>query len=399
MFKSPALKRLRHRIYWTIFFLFIYMLGIQTPLPYATITRAYRRLILRTPVNWLSFYTGANYSNLSVFMIGLNPMMVGMILVQVLSTYRLFGLDALSARQMNIFQQTVILLLAIIQASTITFAFGLTRSLYQALSVIIILVAGSFFVMWIGQLNGRLGIGGTIVIILVNILMGTIPAVRGSATALLGIHNGRLWVGLLIIVGILVARFWLAFCRAYYPIPMVDTNLSSRDKPIIMPLGLNMGAMMMIMIGMVILMAPVLFAGYFPNTGFFTNPTFLVIYGGTMDFLLFYFFTFMQLRPLSTARGMRAGNSYFLHVRPGRQTQLFLRHRIWEIGLLGAILNSASMVFGMLGPRYMGRYAGFATIPMTTMMVIMFMYGIMLQIELYYVPRRYEKFIAKENRE
>lgn len=397
MFNSPALKKLRHRIYWTIFFLFIYMLGMMTPVPYAQVTRAYRRILLRTPINWMSFFTGANLTNISLFMIGLNPMMIGMLLVQVLSSYRVFGLGALSARQMRWFQQIVIVSLAVIQAITITVGFGLTKTMYQMVAVIIILVAGSMFVTWIGQLNGQYGIGGTIIIILVNILLGTIPTVRRSIRTLLEIPYGIYWVILLALAGIAIARFWLAFCRAYYPIQMIDTNISSRKKPIIVPLGLNMGAMMMIMVGMVILMAPVLFAGFFPGWQWLTNPTFLVIYGGIMDFALFYFFSFMQIRPLYLARSMRANNSYFLNVRPGRPTQLFLRQKVWRIGFWGAFVNTISMVFGMLGPRFLGRYSGFATIPMTTMMIIMFMYGIMLQIELYLIPRKYEKFIEKEN--
>lgn len=397
MIKSPALKRLRHRIYWTIFLITIYMLGMSIPVPYAQITNAYRTALLKSPISWLSFFTGSNFANLSLFMIGLNPMMIGMLLIQVLGSYRIFGIGALSARQMRWFQQFVILALAVIQASTITIGFGLTRSWYQAISVIIILVAGSMFVNWIGQLNGQRGLGGTIMIILVNILVGTIPTVRASVLSLLAIPHGIWWVIFLVFVGIMVARFWLAFCRAYYPIKQIDTNLSSREDPIILPLGLNMGAMMMVMIGMVILMAPVLFAGFFPQFGFLTNPTFLLFYGGIMDFFLFYFFTFMQVRPLEIARSMRAGNSYFLHVRPGRPTQLFLRRKLWLIGFFGAIANSLSMVFGMIGPRFLGRYSGFSTIPMTTMMIIMFMYGIMLEIELFLVPRKYEKFIAKEN--
>lgn len=396
MFKSPTLKRFRHRIYWTIFLLFIYLLGMTIPVPFATITRAYRRVMMNSTITWLTFFTGANYARLSLFTIGLNPMMVGMLLVQVLSGYRIFGLGALSARQLSWLQQFVILLLATIQATTITIGFGLARGWYQTMAVIIILVAGSEHVVWLGQLNGRRGIGGTIMIILVNILLGVIPTARGAVINLLKIKGGVYWVALLAIAGIMIARFWLAFCRAYYPIKEVDTNISSRLEPLTVPIGLNLGAMMMIMVGMVILIAPVLFAGYFPSLSFLTNPTFLIIYSGVVDFFLFYFFTFNQVRPLSLARSMRANNSYFLHVRPGRPTQLFLRRLLWRIGFWGAFLNSFFTVFGMVGPRFMGRYSGFAIIPMTVMMVIMFMYGIMLQIELYLMPRKYEKFIAKE---
>lgn len=393
---TPGLKIFWKRVAWTVMILFIYLFGMQIPLPYATITRTFRRLLIKSPISIVSFYTGANLSQLSLFMVGLTPMMAGMLLIQVLSYFRIFGLGALSARQMSFFQQVVILLFAIIQSTALTVGFGLTKTTYQAISVIIILTAGSMFVTWLGALNGEYGIGGTIIIILVNILTGTMPTVRGAVNDLLSLPHGKWMVLVLAITGLLLARFWLLFMRAYYPVKIIDTNESSRTKPRILPIGLNTGAMMTIMIGMALIMVPLTFGGFFPQWTFLTNPYFDAAYAGVMTFTLFYFFTFVQFQPETMARTMRGNGTYILGIHPGRPTQLYLRHKLWTLSLLGACLNTFTMVFGMLGPRYLGKYAGFALIPMNIMMILMFMSGIQEQVGLYLIPHQYEKYNEKE---
>ncbi|MEY8441193.1 accessory Sec system protein translocase subunit SecY2 [Lactobacillaceae bacterium 24-114] len=394
---TPGLKIFWKRVCWTIMILFIYMWGMQIPLPFAQITSSYRRLLLKSPISILTFYSGANLTQLSLFMVGLTPMMIGMLFVQVLSYYRMFGLGTFSQRQMNYFQQFIILVFAIIQSAALTFGFGLTKTTIQGLSVILILTAGSMFVTWLGMLNGRNGIGGTILLILVNILSGIFPMVRQAVENLLSLPNGKWLVTLLLVIGLLIARFWLAFMRAYYPIKIIDTNESSRTKPRILPIGLNSGAMMTIMVGMAIIMIPLTFGGFFPQYRFLTNPIFDAVYAGIMTFTLFYFFTFVQYSPESMARGMRGRGVYILGIHPGKPTQLYLRHKIWSISLLGATLNTFTMVFGMLGPRLLDKYSGFALIPMNIMMLLLFMSGIQEQIGLYLIPRQYEKYNEKEN--
>ena len=369
---------------------------MQIPLPFAKVTAMYRRLLLKSPISIVTFYTGSNLTQLSLFMVGLTPTMVGMLFMQVLSYNRIFGLGALSQRQMGYLQQIFTLIFAVIQSAALTFGFGLTKTVYQAIAVIIILTAGSMFVTWLGNLNGTYGIGGTIMLILVNILTGTLPNIRQSVNNLLDLPNGKFYVFLLMLMGLGIAMFWLAFMRAYYPVKMVDINESSRTKPRILPLGLNAGAMMTIMIGMALIMMPLTFGGFFPQLTFLTNPIFDAVFAGVMTFFLFYFFTFVQYQPESMARGMRGNGLYIIGIHPGRPTQLYLRHKLWTLSLLGAVLNTFTMVFGMLGPRFLGKYSGFALIPMNVMMILMFMSGIQEQIEMYLIPRQYEKFNNKE---
>lgn len=395
---TPGLKIFWKRVGWTVLILSIYLLGMQIPLPYAQITAAYRRLLLQSPISIVSFYTGANLSRMSLFMVGLTPMMTGMLMLQVISYFRIFGTETLSVRQMTVVQQFMILLFAIIQSAALTIGFGLTKSIYQALAVIIILTAGSMYVTWLGMLNAQRGIGGTILLILVNILTGTFPNVRQSVNNLLTVPNGKWLLTLLIIVGLLIAQFWLAFMRAYYPIKVVDTNESSRKKPQILPLGLNSGAMMTIMIGMAIVMMPLVLGSFLPQYRFLTNPYFDTIFGGVVTFVLFYFFAFFQMQPESTARSMRGNGIYILGIHPGRPTQVYLRNKIWQVCFLGACLNTFTMVFGMLGPRFMGKFSAFAIIPMNVMMVLLFMSGVQEQVALYLIPRQYEKTNAKENK-
>lgn len=104
--------------------------------------------------------SGTNFQKLSLFMIGLNPLMIAMLIMQLLMMMRFFNVDSLSMRQMMIVQQIVTLILTLIQAVTLVIGLHLTSDILQALDVIIILTAGSMFVVWLGYMNMEFGIGG-----------------------------------------------------------------------------------------------------------------------------------------------------------------------------------------------------------------------------------------------
>lgn len=385
-----------HRVAWTIFIMFVYILGSSIPVPYARITRIYRRMLMETPINIVSIFSGGgNLARLSLFTVGLNPMMIAMLIVQLFMTLRIFAFDTLSQNQIQVFQQVFTLILAAIESTTITIGFGLTQTMFQAISVVIILTTGAMFVGWLGQVNGVYGIGGAMIIIVINVLNGIFPALRTAVNNLRTVPHGGIYIALLIIAGLGLVYFWTAFSRAYYPMKFVDVMSSSRTEPLTMPYGMNAGAMMTYMMGMAIMMLPMMLSRFIPGAGFLTNPYFDGIFAGVMCFLLFYFFSFMQLSPINQARSMRAADNYLLDVRPGKPTHHYLRNRLLMLTFWGALLNSLQMSFGMMGGAMLGKYAGFAIIPMDTVMIIMFMSGIRETILMLLIPHRYVRYMRR----
>lgn len=397
MLRTSHLKNLYRRVGFTLFILFIYLLGCNIPLPFARTTKQFIHLMHSTSNSMMAFMSGANFQRLSLFMVGLGPLMIAMVFIQLLMMTRLFDFDTLSTSQVAIAQQWITLVLSIIQSIFITIGFHLTTSIYQAIAVTIILTTGAMFVTWLGFMNMKFGIGGTIVIILVNIISGSITMVRKASLQLLKLPNGYLWLIALISFSLALMVFWIAFNKTYYPLKVINISLSSKDKPILIPIGLNMGAMMTYMIGMALLMLPTMLGSILGPKSIFANPRFDAVLSGILTFCLFYFFSFLMFSPRDQARNFRNSNSYIPGIRPGEPTRRYLSRLMWPLCFPGAVLNTIQLVFGLLGPTFMGKLSGIAVIPMNMVMLVMIIGGMRDTILILLYPQKYSK-VAKQER-
>lgn len=393
--KSANLRVVRKKALTTLFILGIYMLGLGIPLPFAQLTSQYQALVKNTSIGLASAVSGAQIQRLSLFMVGLNPMMIAMLIVQMLMMTRLLGFDSLSGKQSLVIQQFLTLVLAVIQSTTITLGFHLTGSTHKSIAVIIILTTGSMFVVWLGNLNAQFGIGGTMTLIMFNLVTMSLPMLNQAVKNTLKLPHASLIFVFLIILALGVAIFWIAFGQAYYPLTTIQITMPSYEKPVTLPLGLNMGGMMMYMVGMALFSIPTMFASIYPHS-FLNNPQFMTIFLTVTSLLLFYFFSFMAFSPREQARGFRNSNTYIPGLRPGKPTETYLRHLLWTLLFPGAILNTVQLLIGFLGQRYLGKYSGFTIIPMNIFMVVMIVSGIRAQLLVLFFPRKYEKITARE---
>nr|WP_225434959.1 accessory Sec system protein translocase subunit SecY2 [Limosilactobacillus reuteri] len=384
------------RVGITLLILIIYMLGCTIPVPLTSISSIYREVLANSSVGIMSFMSGSNLQRLSLFMVGLNPLMIAMMIVQLLMMLRLFYFDTLSTNQVMRFQQWLTLILAVIQSLAITLGLHITKTLLDSLAVTLILTAGSLFVVWLGNINMKFGIGGTITIILFNIISGSFPSLIRSVKLLSQQRYGIIMVVLAGIVGCIILVFWIAFNRAYYPIKIVNTMMSSHDKPIILPLGLNMGAMMTYMVGMSLLMVPTLLINVLGPRSIWANPYFNMAVSGGLAFVLFYFFTFVQFDPKEQAKTMLHNNNYIIGIRPGEPTKKYLQQVVLHVSFIGAVLNAIQLSFGLLGSQILGKFAGLAIIPMNMIMIVMFMQGIKDQLLMLLFPLRYAHLMKDE---
>ncbi len=396
MIKKMQLNNLRWRIGYTLLILLVYILGNSIPVPFVQLTQAFRGMLNRSPLTMVSFLGGANLERLSVFSVGLNPFMIAMMIVQLLTMMRLFGADTLSPHQMMIVQQWLSLILAIAQSTALVYAFKLTNGLWQSLGAILIFTTGSMFVLWLGLMNMQFGIGGTMTLILFNIIFSSVGPLLRSVNQMSQSSNGTWLIVGLVILSITELLFWVAFNRVYYRSTMIDINLPSTTRPLTLPLAFNIGAMMTYMIGMALLMMPLMLTQLIHHHTIFNNISFQCWFCAIMTFVLFYFFTYLQFNPQEQAKKMRNQNSYIVGVRPGKPTKnYFWFHWLW-ICLPGALLNAAQLTFGLVGIQLLGKYAAFALVSVNIVMIVMFIKTIKDQLLILLIPHRYERLMKRE---
>ena len=366
-------------------------MGTYIPLPFAEITHQYMHAIHQTSFSLLGIFTGANYARLSIFSVGINPLMFVMLVVQLLTMTKLFGFDALSQTQIEVFMQVLTLIFTVIQAMLLVFGLISQRNFLRDFAMITILTAGSCLVVWLCFRNIKYGVGASAPVILTSILNGAIPNIINNVRMLLTFKYAWLWISLLAVFILFLVLFWMAFNKAYYPLKVINPSLPSKSNAMLIPIGLNMAAMMMYMVGMAILTLPIMIAPYFPSNKLLTSWQFSAIFSTVMAILLFYFFMFVSFDPKEEAKGLRNSHNYILGIKPGLPTQKYLRKLILIIAFPGAILNAAQLVLGLYGSRFLGRYAGFAIIPMNVVMIVMFMSGIRDQVAALLFPYKYDQ--------
>lgn len=390
------LDSLIKKMLFMLLIIFIYVLGTRIPLPFAEVTRQYKKMMDSTPMSVIGVMSGTSLSRLSIFSIGLNPFMIALLVIQLLTMTKFMGFDALSINQTQIAQQVIILILTVVQATTLTISIIKTDDIFKDIIMVLILTAGSLMVTWLCFMNIRHGLGGTSPIILINIISGLIPTLIQVVKNLKKLPYPNLWILLIVLIALGTAYFWVAFSHAYYPLKTINTSLPSYAKPVIVPIGLNMGAMMTYMIGMAVLSVPAMLAPYFSPDSIFNNPYVKAAISFILAFALFYFFTFMQFSPKEQAKQLRNGNNYILNVRSGKPTQRYLRRLLMVITFPGALLTAFQLTLGLSGMQLFGNYAGIAIIPMDVVMMCMFTLGIKDQVETLLYPYRYDRLKKEE---
>lgn len=391
MTDKTHLKVLIRRLGVTFLIIFVYVLGSHIALPFAAVTEQYKNMLASTSISIMSMISGANFMRLSLFSIGLNPFMIAMLVIQLLMVSKLFAFDALSMQQVEMSQQLMIFVFTLLQATVFTFSLDLGREISQKLMIILVLTAGSLLVTWLCFMNIKFGIGGTSPIILLNILTTSTPTLLDSLKKMSKLNHFGWYLGLLAVGSLFLIYFLLAFTHAYYPLATINTSLPSTSKPIIIPLGLNMGAMMTYMMGMAVLTTPALLSSFLGPDSIFNNSTFQAVVSAILSFVLFYFFTFMQFNPKDQAKMLRNSGCYIVGIRPNRPTQRYLSKILRIVTFPGALLTAFQLTLGLMGPRILGQYAGFAVLPMNAVMLTMFMNGIKDQVAILLFPHRYYK--------
>lgn len=165
----------------------------------------------------------------------------------------------------------------------------------------------------------------------------SLPNLKKAVHGVTTLSHPIFWTIALILVGILAIIFWNSFGHAYYPVKAINTSMPSSSKPIIVPIGLNSGAMMTYMIGMALLMFPTMIGSFLVKGSIFANVYFDAAISEILAFGLFYFFALMQFNPKEQTKQLRNSNNYVLGIRPGKPTQEYLKQKLLRVSFWGRI--------------------------------------------------------------
>ena len=364
MFKSmkqlftPTNKDLRHRIYFTLGALLIFILGISIRVPGTqdlTSNLGFLELI--------NTMGGGALKNFSIFALGVMPYITASIIMQLLQMDVIPYFSELSKQgptgrqKLNQITRYMGIIFAFIEGYAFAFAFiGKTVTPMEYLYISIVLTAGTSFLLWLGDQITQKGIGNGMSLIIMAGIIATLPQMFIDAFKSLIVFEGtaqvitlgiiKFLIFVIIYFAIVIGVIFIQESERRIPIQYANksTNAFGSAAQSFMPIRINSAGVIPVIFASSLLSIPSIIAQVVKNEGFavfvqkyltYTTPVGFLIY---IIFIFFfaYFYTFVQLKPEEFAKNLQENGGYIPGIRPGEETKKHISKVLSRLTVLGA---------------------------------------------------------------
>jgi preprotein translocase subunit SecY len=419
-----SIEELRNKIMYTLLLIFIYRVGTYIVLPGIDPTRLSTANTNGGILGLIDTFAGGAFSQASIFALGIMPYISASIFMQLMTVlvpqFQKLQKEGESGRK-KINQWTRYLTVAVtaVQASAYVKYLdnmaqgnpGMINPAYSGLfwlSTVIILTAGTLFVMWLGERITDKGLGnGTSLIIMVGIL-ARLPQSFGQELTAKSVRTGQLLIFIIeiaILIAIIMGCIMLVQGVRKIPVNYAKQIVGNRQfggARQFLPIKVNSAGVMPIIFAQAIMFLPTLFnfnsAVRASETGqglqrIFTdhsNVWYMVIYSVVVIGFTF-LYTALIFNPKQIADNLKQNNGFVPGVKPGQPTVDYIGAVMDKITLPGALLLAFVGILPGIA-QLLGVTQGFSTFFGGTSLLIMV--GVILdtlqQIETQLLMRQYD---------
>lgn len=367
-FKPVIIKK----FLWTLFFLFIYVLGTKLTLPFVDMSKAAAMDGTSTTLNYATALMGGNLRSMSLFSVGLSPWMSSMLIWQMFAVSKRLGLSKLPLEVQERRRMLLTLVIALIQSVALVLNLPLQESGGVDMTTImvldtLVLMAGTYFLIWLTDLNAAMGLGGSIMIVMAS-MIAYIPQDIWNSIQELKISS--LWLTLMLVFSLVFLYLAVTVERSKYRIPVNKINIHNRFKKYsYLDIRLNPAGGMPIMYAMTLVSIPQYFLLIIhflqPNNQLIEqwiealsmgSPAWFILYLLTI-FILALAFAFINISGDQIAERMQKSGEYIENVYPGGATRRYINGLVTYFALVGAfyliLISGLPMLVVLLDIRYL----------------------------------------------
>ena len=425
---------LRNKILFTILMVVIYRFGVALRVPGvdgAAVRQLNEAAKSQGALGFLNLFSGGAFGSFSIFALGIMPYITASIIMQVLTVvipkleeWQQEG--AVGQRKITQWTRYVAIGIAVLQGAGLTFIFGQGRGsaffgaatrapdvvlldpfMPRALLVIPTLVAGTAFLMWLGELISQRGIGnGMSMMIFASV-------VSGLPYSYFSILQSKKFVvfGILVAVSIaiLYAVVRVELGQRRIPVQFAKRVVGRRmygGQSTYIPLKVNQAGVVPIIFASSILLLPVLASNMlgsaegwrgsiagFVNDYLINSQNMLYI---SVFFLLIvafaYFYNSIAFDPVRQADQLRKQGGFIPGIRPGTQTERFFAKTVNRITLPGALFVAFIAILPYI-ILWIGDVQSFPFAGTTVLIAVGVALELMRQIDSQLMLRNYEGFL------
>jgi preprotein translocase subunit SecY len=422
MGKAWKIPELRTKMIFTLMMLVIFRLGAAIPVPGINRTAINEMFSGENGIfDLLDLFAGGSFSNMTMFALSITPYITASIIlnlftISIPALARLAREGTEGRKKITQITRYLTIGLALLQATGMTV--GLFRQAVVSFNflnvalIIIVLTAGTAFLMWLGEQINEHGVGnGISLIIFAGIICRAPSAIRSALTAW-DFGNGTvstisiilfLIFALAVIVGIILVQEGQRRIPVQYAKKVVGRKMYGGQASYI-PIKVNQAGVIPVIFALSLLQFPATIAVFWANADYqdwvqnWFNPSSLSIGSFVyallnIVFIIFftYFYTMITFNPVEVAENMRSNGGFVPGIRPGKTTVEYLQRVLLRITFVGAIFLAVISTLPQIvqGVTTLNIYFGGTSLLIAVGVAL----ETMKQIEAQMITRNYQGFL------
>ncbi|MCE5190862.1 MAG: preprotein translocase subunit SecY [Actinomycetia bacterium] len=362
-FRIPDLRK---KILFTLGMIALYRVGAHIPVPGVDPGSVKNLVQSGSALGLLNLFAGGALENFAIFSLGIMPYITSSIIMQLLQavipTLERWSKEG-EAGQRKITQTTRYLtlaiglvesvgLLSVFQAPQTSGGLGISFGLLNQVIIVISLLAGTAFIMWMGELITQRGVGNGMSLLIFASIVSRFPVTIINSIQIQDWYATVILLAMSLVV--VAAVIFMERGQRRIPVQYAKRVVGRRvygGQGTYIPLKVNGANVIPIIFASSILLFPATLAQFFPKVAWLKSLS-NILSGGTVHIILYavlivfftYFYTALVFNPIDLADNLRKNGGFIPGVRPGKQTVTYIENVLNRITLPGALFLAAIAV-------------------------------------------------------
>ena len=383
--KAWGVPELRKKIVFTLLILLIFRIGNAIPVPYinTTLLGNYLDSMSGTVLGLYNVMSGGAFAEATVFALGVQPYINSSIIIQLL-TIAIPALERLARDGGEAGKKKIA---SITRYATVAIAllqgFGYymicknynileQQGIWPALVIIVSFVAGSSFVMWLGEQVNEFGVGNGISIILFAGILSRVPNMVTMGASYIRTKGsiGYLWIALLIVgmLAMVVLIVHVNEAERRIPVQYAKRQVGRKmygGQASTLPMKVNMSGVLPIIFAQTIASLPATIWAFVgtPEEGTVGRSIYNAIDTKSVLYLIVYFlmiigfsyfYATIQFNPVEISNNLKRNGGFIPGFRPGKPTSDFIAKVLNKVTLFGAIYLGIVAICPLIAGKLLG---------------------------------------------
>lgn len=367
--KAWKVAEIRSKMLFTLLMLVVFRIGSCIPVP--NINRAVLAEMFTGDAglfDLFDLFSGGSFSNFTIFALSITPYITASIIVQLLTIafpyfQRLSQEGNEGKKKMAQITRYLTVVLGLVQAIGLTVGLFsnaiVDKSVFSIITMVLVLTAGTAFLMWLGEQINEKGVGNGISLLIFAGIVARIPS--GLRSLFVSVSDGAISVitliifavlCILVIAGVVLVQEGQRKIPVQYAKRVVGRKMYGGQSTHI-PIKVNQTGVIPIIFALSLLQFPLTITYFFPGSAFTEfvtkwlspagNPG-VWIYGVLNIVLIIaftYFYAGITFNPADVANNLKANGGFIPGLRPGKATEEYLAKVMSRITVVGAIYLAA----------------------------------------------------------